>query len=156
MGKGTSSDIRNSWIPELTPEERAVLISYGEEVAFREDEVLILQGQQQDVLFLLLSGELRAQASSLRSQVILGKIAPGESVGEMSILDPFKASATIRALKKCELWKIGRAHFDRFIDEHPVAGTKVLRHLAVTMARRVRRTSEHLVHQADAAYYDWD
>ncbi len=156
MRKGLTADISKTWIPELTPEERATLMSYGEHTVIKEDEILILQGQQQDMLFLLLSGELRAQASSHRSQVILGKISPGESVGEMSVMDPFTASATIRALKEGNLWKIERDRFDKFIEENPRAGTKVLRHLAKTMARRVRRACAHLVHQADAAYYDWD
>jgi CRP-like cAMP-binding protein len=156
MWKATTADISTTWIPELTTEERATLMSYGEQSMIKENEVLIVQGQQQDMLFLLLSGELRAQASSHRSQVTLGKISPGESVGEMSVMDPFKASATIRALKDGKLWKIERAKFDQFIEDHPRAGTKVLRHLAKTMARRVRRACEHLVHQANTTYYDWD
>ena len=143
-------------VPGLGDEEVQEFAGYGERIEIEEDGVVIRQGASQDSLYLLLEGELQAQCASPNSRILLGKIPAGETVGEMAMIDPMTASATIKASVPSKLWKIDREAFDRFIDARPTAGCQVLRKLAALMARRVRRSSDQLIRRAEGMYYDWD
>lgn len=140
-------DVRDTgFMAELPLEDRDLLVSWGETRSFDEGEVFIRQGQNQDTLYLLLSGQLEAERASDVSRVKLGRIRPGEAIGEMAVLDPVRASATIRAVVPGKAWSIHRPRFNQFLREHPAAGVKILRNIAIQMARRMRHASEQLIH----------
>jgi hypothetical protein len=59
-------------------------------------EVLCTEGEQGDDVFLLLEGETEAVHKAGGADVRLGLSHPGETVGEMGILDPAPRMATVR------------------------------------------------------------
>jgi len=129
----------------LSPEDSRLFASYGEVVGLTGGEVLIEQGREQGSLFVVLSGKLRA---SLRSEMIavdLGLVTPGETIGEMSIVDPNPASATVTVLESGTAWQIDRGRFQDFIRRHPESGNSLLNGLAAQLARRLRRASGQLI-----------
>ena len=93
-----------------------------------------------------------------RTVLTLGQLKVGESVGEMSLLDPCKASATVKAEGKCRVLEISREQFENFTQENLEAGLRLMRGLGVHLARRVRKASEKMIRQAESAVpsYDWD
>ena len=65
---------------------------------FKRGEPLVEQGHKSDALFILLTGRARVMTSDSRGrEVILATLAPGDYLGEMSIIDNQPHSATVRA-----------------------------------------------------------
>ena len=69
-----------------------------EERVFRLGELLCSEGEASDDVFLILEGRTEAVRMTDGNEVRLGLNHPGESVGEMGILDPAPRMATVRAL----------------------------------------------------------
>lgn len=110
--------------------EAAVLREIG------ANEALIMPEQTNTEIYLLLSGRLRVHLGSLDSPP-LDILEPGESVGEMSVIDGGLTSAYVVADEPCKLlilneemlWSIARA-------SHAAAFN-----LLTTLTRRLRRTN---------------
>jgi CRP-like cAMP-binding protein len=129
----------------MTPDERATLCSYGEFIDHHKGDHLVEQGLPQSYLHLLVDGELRVVLRSEEAVVPLAYVQPGESVGEMSLLEPVDASASVLANANSRTWCMSRDQFDHFTTEHPVAANKLLKSIAIQVARRLRKGSERLL-----------
>ena len=136
-------------ISDFTDNERDELAHFGTFLKNRKGDKLVSQGTANAFLHLVLSGELRVVAASDEAIVTLGYVHAGECVGEMSLLEPVKpGSANVVAFADSHVWCIQRADFDRFVDEFPAAGAKMLRGIAVLIAGRLRKSDEHIVESA--------
>jgi CRP-like cAMP-binding protein len=144
-------------LESLSEEARHALAAAGEVSSLPEGACLLRQGDEQDRLYFLLEGKLNASCRSENSIVELGMIMPGESVGEMNVIDPRKASADVKAARPSRIWSISRESLDRFMEEHPAAGMRLMRALAVMLCRRIRKGSDRMLRQAEMAFavYEW-
>ncbi len=145
-------------ILEGLPEEaRTRLAACGRVSSLPEGFFLMKQGEPQDLLYILLSGKLSATAHSDSSLVELGMIMPGESVGEMNVIDPKKASADVKAVISSRVWSIAKADLDRYLEEEPVEGVHLLRSISIQLCRRIRRNSDKMLRQLETAstIYEW-
>lgn len=108
-----------------------------ERVQLRSGETLIRQGEPGDCMFLLASGRLRATVERADGRtVVVGEVGRGEVVGEMALLIDEPRSATIRAIRDSELFRLSKEVFDLFIERYPVA----LKQIARVNMLRLRRT----------------
>ena len=96
-------------------------------------------------LQMVLKGTLKAERSSELAIVVLGLVSEGHLIGEMSLLDGQRASATIKALENGERWCLERSQFEQFLEEQPSAGVRLLRYISEELALRVRQSNEQLV-----------
>lgn len=144
-------------LESLSEEARAALSEAGEFSSLPEGGYLLKQGDQQERLFFLLDGKLSASCHSDNSIVELGMIMPGESVGEMNVIDPRKASADVKALRPSRIWSIAKPALEQFMEVHPDTGMKLMRALASLLCRRIRKNTDRMLRQAEMAYavYDW-
>src|SRR5688572_31599924 len=101
-------------LESLDEEARSALAAAGEVSSLPEGAPLLKQGDQQSRLYFLLDGKLSATCHSDNSIVELGMIMPGESVGEMNVIDPRKASADVKAARASRVWSISRESLDTF------------------------------------------
>jgi NTE family protein/lysophospholipid hydrolase len=98
--------------------------------------VLFQQGDPSDAMYLVLRGALEvAMDHPELGTIVVGRIGPGEPVGEMQILSGGRRTATVVATAESELARIGRAAIERLASQDPAA----MRHLADGIRRRVRR-----------------
>jgi CRP-like cAMP-binding protein len=104
-----------------------------------------------DSLFFVIEGILNVTCHSPMSTVAMGTIKAGETVGEMNILDPLKASATVKVQHTARVWQIQRDHLEQFFTEYPAAGVDILKELAVLLTRRIRRAADRAIRQAELA-----
>jgi len=136
-------------LAELSPAERSRLATFGNFLNKRKGDKLVSQGTANAFLHLVISGELRVTAASQEALLTLGYAHPGECVGEMSLLEPVETgSANVIAAADSLVWCIQRHDFDQFVTEHPSAGAKVLRGIAILLAHRLRRSDQHMVKSA--------
>jgi CRP-like cAMP-binding protein len=75
---------------------------------------------------------------------LLGKIKRGETIGEMNLLDPAKASATVTAVEFSQVWRISSEALEDFMNAYPLPAAHLLIGIGRTLARRVRDVNEKI------------
>ncbi len=104
-----------------------------------EGDVLFEEGDIGDYLFFIIEGvvEIILGGESHGNKVI-ASVSAGASVGEMSLIDSYERSATVRAATDLEILILTKTRFDRVIKETPDIGVKVLMGLASNISGRLR------------------
>ncbi len=153
----TSPDSPSASLPSvgifkaLSDELRAQLAGKGRFRLLPPGAALITQGEPVDSLFFVLEGALNVTCHSPMSTVTMGTIKPGETVGEMNLIDPLKASATVKVQHTARVWEISRANLEEFFAQHPASGVAILKEIAIILTRRVRRGADRAIRQAELA-----
>jgi NTE family protein len=93
---------------------------------------LIRSGENADAAYFLITGGMIAHRT-LRdgSEQVLGHIAPGEPVGEMALISGGAHTASVTALRDCELLRLDKNAFEALFEEDA--------HLAASITRIVLR-----------------
>ncbi|HLY33717.1 MAG TPA: Crp/Fnr family transcriptional regulator [Jatrophihabitantaceae bacterium] len=108
-------------------------------------QILFSEGEPSDHLFLVRSGRLRVFVASARGdELVLSVIAPGETLGELSVLDRQPRSATVEALDAVELVAVPGDDVRALLESNPAALHAVALALATGM-RRLSGTAADLV-----------
>ena len=104
----------------------------------KADEYLINEGGTSHEMYWVLSGEFVITKSNADGQnVIIGKVLPGELVGEMSFLDNLPRSASVKALEDSEVLKIPHKKFIDVLEGQP----RWFRSLMQTLSQRLRHSN---------------
>jgi CRP/FNR family cyclic AMP-dependent transcriptional regulator len=102
-------------------------------------EVLFRAGDAGNGCYVLNQGLLKAVVSSAQgAERILAIVGPGTVVGELSVIDGKPRSASVVAIKDCELRFISQAAFEKCARQHP----EIYRYLVELLAARLRETSD--------------
>lgn len=128
----------------LDDDDRRLLSDYGEFLPIQEDATLIEEGTRQDSLYFLISGLLHVSTDVDGQHKLISRIQPGETIGEISVFDPGKASATVTAKAFCQVWKASREDIDAFLSTYPDAAGRLLLGLLSVLCLRLRHTNEKL------------
>jgi NTE family protein len=88
---------------------------------------LFHEQDQPDAVYVLLAGCLGAFRSDADRLQLIGRIHPGETVGEMALLSGHPRTATVRALRDSEIVRFSLAAFERLARAHPEAMLAVAR-----------------------------
>lgn len=116
------------------------LALHGNTRPFRANTILISEGDAGESLYIVLSGRLRAYASSEEGRdVVLGEHGPGEYVGELS-LDGRPRSASVKTLEASSCCVVAGVELRGFLAEHPDFAL----HLSQKLTRMVRRLTEQV------------
>jgi CRP/FNR family cyclic AMP-dependent transcriptional regulator len=84
---------------------------------YRKGEVIFHEGDPGDALHLVLSGRVKiGRMSAAGDETIVTSIGPGESFGELVLLDGAPRSATATALEPTETLVLGRPAFVSLVD----------------------------------------
>jgi predicted acylesterase/phospholipase RssA len=100
---------------------------------------LMAEGDPADALYLLTVGRLRAYVSLPDGgQAVVGEIASGEMVGEMALLSDSPRSASVVAVRDCQLLRLSRSDFTSFVEVHPESLLAMTRLLVERLSRANR------------------
>ena len=91
-----------------------------------------------DAVYVLIAGCLGAFRNAGKQLQLIGRVHPGETVGEMALLSGHRRTATVRALRDSEVVRFSLEAFERLAQVHPEAMLAVAR-IAV---ERLERTLE--------------
>ena len=143
------------FLSEISAEHRSFLACFGRFLRPNTGDVLIQAGDSQECLYVILSGILHIVASSGDRQVLLATLGGGDSIGEINLFDPDKASATAIARSSGLVWTLSRDELDGFLTADPVAGVAVLRGLLRQLSKRIRNMNDKLatVEERTALHY---
>jgi CRP/FNR family cyclic AMP-dependent transcriptional regulator len=129
-----------SWIGQLKPDDRELLSSYGEFFPGHPGNVIIEEGVLQTEVFVVISGKLEVRAKQDDgTEILLARVGPGETLGEISLFHPGPAAATVSAVEFSQLWRIADADLIQYMEDNPGAGNILLRTLATILAQRLRQ-----------------
>jgi len=112
--------------------------------AFAAGEAVFHDGDPGDCLYSVLAGGLRVSKTlEDGTEVELGRLGPGDSFGELALLDGGPRSNTVEAVTPCHLFSLGREAFLDALPESPRLVAAVLSNLVA----HIRASSEHLLRE---------
>jgi CRP/FNR family transcriptional regulator, cyclic AMP receptor protein len=127
-------------IPDLE-----VLKFYGTFGEYGAGEIIIEQEQKSQVLHIVVAGELDVVVHALNKETKVGDIGPGDCVGEVGILEPGPASATVRVRDTAILWSIDVDQLQQFFETVPMAAAQLLMGISSLLCRRLRHANETIL-----------
>jgi CRP-like cAMP-binding protein len=106
-------------------------------------------GERADTLHLVTRGQLAIRATASGETLLLGQAGRGGVVGEVGLIEPGPASATVEALEPTSTLDLDPAGLERLCDEQPAAASALLLALSGELAHRVRRSSTDILRKID-------
>jgi glutaminase len=117
----------------LTSEELSALAALGTVRNYRPGEKIVSAGDPATSLFFLRSGVVHV---TLPDGIRLATLTAGMAFGEMALLEPIR-SADVLADASASAVEIPIPEFERFRNQHPKAGERIMRNLARLLADRL-------------------
>jgi len=114
-------------------------------IELSKDEILFREGEKGNCVCFVVEGTLDVIKQSLTGEsVIITALHRGRSIGEMSIIDDFPRSATVKARTQVKLIILTREGFDLLLKENPQVGIKILKKISRLLSLNLRKTSSRL------------
>ena len=93
-----------------------------------KDEVLMRKGEQGDSLFMIHNGWVKiVTEDSKGGELILNKCGPGETIGEMALLDGSPRSATVIAMSDAEVLELKKDVFEEILEQRSDVSLAIIR-----------------------------
>jgi len=126
---------------ELAPEALDQLCRYAKYATLKRGATIFAKGDPGSSLVAVLSGTVKISVSSPDGRsAILNLIGPGETFGEVAVLDGKARTADCTANTNCEIFVIDRRDFLPFVRSHPALAMKFIELLCT----RLRWTSDQV------------
>jgi CRP-like cAMP-binding protein len=104
-------------------------------------------------LYLVWSGLLAASIEEGDIHLELGDIRPGQWVGEVTLIDPGPANASVTTTEDSQLLALSHDAFNRLRETHPAVAGALLRALCLNITERLRPTGERVIDQIGSHAY---
>ena len=107
---------------KLLPQEvRSLVVGSFVPVSFPFGSTIVQEGEPADAFYVLTSGRARVVKRGERGdEVSLAVLKPGESFGEIALLEQTTRIATVRASADVEALRLDRSVFNALVRNHPV------------------------------------
>lgn len=129
---------------------REVLTGFGEFHALPKHSIVVEQGGPASALHVVVSGELQVTLRTPDELVPFGYVHEGETVGEMSFLEPGAiASAAVTTVVASVVWTISADAFEAFLASNPAEGCEILKAIVRLVGRRARKGNERLADEIE-------
>lgn len=108
-------------------------------------ESLFLEGEEPARMFVVLSGRVQVfRTSEEGGEIVLAHIGPGQTIGELSVIDRLPRSASARALERSRVISVPADRLRGVLTDSPGVAMDVAEQLAV-MVRRLTGTASDFV-----------
>jgi len=129
--------ILSEYFGEIDEENCSFIESCFTWVHLNRGEKLFSTGEEADCLYILVHGFLHVVSEETRGEPqIVGSVFRGEMVGEMAILSGEKRTATVCAVRDCDLVQLTKADFVEINKAFPGFGLTVMRILVRRLKER--------------------
>lgn len=116
--------------------------------SFKKDEALFHEGTPGYALFILRSGRIRLTRSNADGgERLVGRMLPGEMLGELVILCAANRNFSAIAEEDCEVVVLFKHDFMEFVESWPASGVRILLSM-------IRLVGERYLEQTDALAQD--
>ncbi len=112
----------------LTPPALERIVELAGQRSYSADEVVFSQGDPGDALYAVITGKVRISAGAADGrEIFLNIMEPGDSFGEIALLDGGTRTASATATLPSELVTIRREHFLGLLEREPRVALELLR-----------------------------
>lgn len=129
MTEEISSQLQKSFLFRGLPEE--ALVTVAQKAVLRhlaEGDVLMRRGETGDSLFMINDGWFKiVMQDGQGGELIINKTGPGETLGEMALLDEAPRSATVIALTGAKVLELKKEAFQEILDQRPDIALSLIR-----------------------------
>jgi CRP/FNR family transcriptional regulator, cyclic AMP receptor protein len=130
----------HSFTMGLAQAQIGVLASLGCEVAFAEDELILVDGQPAAAFYLLTAGSVAIELRTPRYSVCVQALGPGEVFGWSALLENQDTLFQVRAREPTWAVRIDRARLQAACKSDPAFAAEILYRTLQVVARRVKAT----------------
>jgi len=123
----------------LTDQDLLLILQGAEKREFKAGDTIIKQGSSSRYLYVVVSGEAMVSTkdeADLTDRFLL--LQPGDSFGEMALIDGEERCATVSATQDSLMFRIGEIDCDHY----PKVGLKIYRNIAAILAGHIRRMNK--------------
>lgn len=139
----------DSFIRQLPDDERAALLDAGTPLRFEDDEILLVQGDVGDFLYVLTGGLVKViVAAESGAATTLTIRSRGDLMGEFALLDNKPRTATARAAGPVTALRIGGSAFAAIAGRYPAIQAAVTRYVLGKMRASTERRAAERVWEA--------
>jgi len=130
----------------IEDEDAEKVIPFFESVDYPVGAVIFKEGDAGDFIGFVVSGklEVKKQTEFKGNQLIIALLSSGALVGELSIFDQHKRSATVEAVEDTTMLILRSRSLEALIQQHPYTGIKLLKGLIRILSLRLRKATERL------------
>jgi len=122
---------RISYLAAMDEPFQAELAQYAQRMVIEAGEILLIEGEKSEAVYVVEAGWLKSSKSSLNGREhVLRFIGVGETFNEMSILTDSSNATTITALEPSVLYVIRREAVLNLLDRYPQLARLIIRKLA--------------------------
>ncbi len=130
---------------QIRADELRIVARHMNFMDFEPKEIIFSEGDTGDFVCFVTKGVLDVLKKNEKGKnTVIASLVRGRSLGEMSIIDDFPRSATVKAKTKSTLLILTRKGFDQLLEQHPRIGVKILKGLAKLLSMNLRKTSSLL------------
>jgi len=134
------------WVNEFTWEQIKALASFMDCYVVKKDALILREGEKDAHMLLLVSGMVHiVKRDSSGVEKIIATRGPGETSGEMSLIDGEPRSASAVAATEVTLLALSQENFIRLNDEFPGLGVRLVLKIAKLMSQRLRQADGKLI-----------
>ena len=135
-------------LAELDEKVRRTMAQLGRCEIFAPDTMLATQGTPTSTFSVLLSGKASVHCHAHGDYIHIADIKPGETIGEMNLIDPQLSSADVMVTEKSRVWIMDNIEFQVMVERDAETAYVVMAWLARELCRRLRRNADHMLRQA--------
>lgn len=119
-----------AWLGEF----RSHVLARGQTRTYRQNSVVVQEGDAADSLYWILAGELVAYVEDEEGRVLeLSRMHPNEYFGELLFASRVR-TASVRTVTSCKLCRISRADLEELLIEQPGIALEIIRMLSRRLA----------------------
>lgn len=129
----------------LNKEELAIVARLIRFKTLEAGDILFNEWDKADSVCFIESGELDVKKKSGPDRYdVMAILKRGRSVGEMSIIDNFPRSSTVKARTRARIAVFTQHDFEEILAERVDIGVKILKGLAMLLSQNLKKTSSRL------------
>jgi CRP/FNR family cyclic AMP-dependent transcriptional regulator len=104
-------------------------------------------------LYLVWEGLLTASIEDMAGKILLGQIGPGEWIGEVTLIEPGPASASVICEEDSILLSMAHEAFSKLRSENPEAAGALMHALSLNLVDRLRAYGTRAAHEIAEGEY---
>ncbi len=117
----------------------------AEEASFSDGDVIVQQGAVGEVMFIIVSGEVRVISTKERKEVELGRHTVGEYVGEMALISKEPRMATLTAVGNVRTLCLDQKSFESLLHDRPDVSLAVIQVLCERLKEAAQKLHSEII-----------
>jgi CRP/FNR family cyclic AMP-dependent transcriptional regulator len=146
MDEALNALIKMQFFSEFSEEELRALFDHGEIISVKGGTALFEEGDDRDIIYLLINGEIEVSKKDPNGKVqLLSTLGKGAVIGDMSWALQKKRGATIRAKRDAQLLQLDGAKLRKAVLAGGLGATRFAYTLLKIQAQRLDRMNQELL-----------